>query len=118
MDTVLGTSRKAGWPEAHLLHEFFFGSGPVKSDVSEGSFEIKVANSGRIVVVPAAKTVIEAPADAGDEVPTSREQGVCGTCLTRVSKAKPITATCISRPRNRGTGGERPVHAVLHVRSP
>ena len=38
---------------------------------------------------PKDKTVVEALADAGVEVQTSCEQGVCGTCLTRVLEGEP-----------------------------
>jgi vanillate O-demethylase ferredoxin subunit len=41
------------------------------------------------VRVPAGKTVISALAEAGVDVPYSCEQGVCGTCLTRVIKGTP-----------------------------
>jgi vanillate O-demethylase ferredoxin subunit len=34
-------------------------------------------------------TVVAALAQAGVEVPTSCEQGVCGTCLTRVLSGEP-----------------------------
>ncbi|MBS0318275.1 MAG: iron-sulfur cluster-binding domain-containing protein, partial [Proteobacteria bacterium] len=87
MDAVLGAARGVGWPEPQLHYEFFSAE-PVKSD-SDGSFEVKLASSGRIVVVPKDKTVVQALADAGVEVQTSCEQGVCGTCLTRVLEGEP-----------------------------
>ncbi len=82
MDWVLGSARAAGWPEDQLHFEFF-GAEVVKSETDE-SFQVKLASSGRIVVVPKDKTVTEALSEAGVEIPTSCEQGVCGTCLTRV----------------------------------
>lgn len=87
MDAVLGTARGAGWPEPQLHYEFFSAE-VVKSD-SDGSFEVKLASSGRIVRVPKDKTVVEALAAAGVAVATSCEQGVCGTCLTRVLEGTP-----------------------------
>ncbi len=87
MDAVLGAARAAGWPEAQLHFEFFSAE-PVKSD-SDGSFEVKLASSGRVVVVQKDKTVVQALAEAGVEVLTSCEQGVCGTCLTRVIEGVP-----------------------------
>ena len=76
------TARAAGWPEAQLHYEFF-SAAPTATD-SDGSFEVQLASSGRIVVVPKDKTVAQALASAGVEVMTSCEQGVCGTCITRV----------------------------------
>ncbi len=87
MDAVLGTARAAGWPEAQLHYEFF-GADVAKSD-SDAGFEIKLASSGRIVMVPKDQTVTQALAAAGVEVMVSCEQGVCGTCLTRVLEGVP-----------------------------
>jgi vanillate O-demethylase ferredoxin subunit len=82
MDAVLSTARAQGWAEDQLHYEFFSAQ-LVKSD-NDASFEVKLASSGRVVVVPKDKTVVQALAEAGIEVQTSCEQGVCGTCLTRV----------------------------------
>ncbi len=87
MDAVLGTARAAGWPEAQLHYEFF-GAEVLKSD-SDASFEVKLASSGRIVMVPKDQTVVQALAAAGVDVMISCEQGVCGTCLTRVLEGVP-----------------------------
>ena len=82
MDAVLSTARAQGWPEDQVHYEFF-GAEVVKS-ADDQSFQVKLASSGKIVVVPKDKTVVEALADAGIEVMTSCGEGVCGTCLTRV----------------------------------
>jgi vanillate O-demethylase ferredoxin subunit len=87
MDAVLGAARARGWPEAQLHYEFF--SAEVVKSASDASFQVKLASSGRIVVVPADKTVVQALTEAGVEVVTSCEQGVCGTCLTRVLEGVP-----------------------------
>ncbi|MBL8351969.1 MAG: oxidoreductase [Burkholderiaceae bacterium] len=87
MDAVLGAARGAGWPEAQLHYEFF-GAAPVASD-GDAAFEVQLASSGRVVVVPPGQSVVKALAAAGVEVLTSCEQGVCGTCLTRVLEGQP-----------------------------
>ncbi|MDZ4074952.1 MAG: PDR/VanB family oxidoreductase [Hylemonella sp.] len=87
MDAVLGTARAAGWPESQLHYEFF-GAEVTKSD-SDAGFEIKLASSGRIIMVPKDQTVTQALAASGVEVMVSCEQGVCGTCLTRVLEGMP-----------------------------
>lgn len=87
MDAVLAEARAAGWSECHLHYEFFAGVSGLEA--SDGSFEVQLARDGRIVMVPADKTVVDALRDAGIEVPTSCEQGVCGTCLTRVLHGEP-----------------------------
>lgn len=87
MDAVLATARARGWPEAQLHYEFF-GADVAKSD-SDAGFEIKLASSGRIIMVSKDQTVTQALAAAGVEVMVSCEQGVCGTCLTRVLEGVP-----------------------------
>ena len=87
MEAVLATARAAGWPEPQLHYEFF--SAEVVKSADDGSFQVKLASSGQIVVVGADQTVTEALAAAGVEVQTSCEQGVCGTCLTRVLQGTP-----------------------------
>ncbi|MBT9594797.1 MAG: oxidoreductase [Vitreoscilla sp.] len=87
MDAVLATARAQGWPEPQLHYEFF--AAEVAPSATDESFEVQVASSGRVVVVPKNQTVVQALAAAGIDVPTSCEQGVCGTCITRVIEGIP-----------------------------
>lgn len=54
-----------------------------------GSFEIEIASSGRIVEVAPDQSAVDALAAAGIEVPVSCEQGICGTCVTMVLAGEP-----------------------------
>lgn len=87
MDWVLDAARAAGWP-ADQLHYEFFSAEVAKSD-DDAAFEVKLASSGRVVKVEKDQTVVQALAAVGVEVQTSCEQGVCGTCLTRVLEGEP-----------------------------
>jgi vanillate O-demethylase ferredoxin subunit len=87
MDAVLKTARDKGWPEGQLHYEFFAAE-VAKSD-SDASFDVKLASSGRIITVAKDQTVIKALSAAGVEIQTACEQGVCGTCLTRVLEGVP-----------------------------
>ncbi len=87
MDAVLAQARAAGWPEAQLHWEFF--AAEVQKSAGDASFSVKLARSGRVIAVAPAQTVVEALAAAGVTVETSCEQGVCGTCLTRVLEGVP-----------------------------
>jgi vanillate O-demethylase ferredoxin subunit len=87
MDAVLRTARECGWPETQLHYEFF--AAEIVKSADDASFDVKVASSGRVVRVAAEQTVVQALAAAGIDVPTSCEQGVCGTCLTRVLEGEP-----------------------------
>lgn len=87
MDWVLETARVAGWPSPRLHYEFF-GAEVVKSE-DDTSFEVKLASSGKRILVPKDQTVVQALAAVGIQIATSCEQGVCGTCLTRILEGEP-----------------------------
>ncbi|MDR3101113.1 MAG: PDR/VanB family oxidoreductase [Paraburkholderia sp.] len=87
MQAVLDTARAAHWPE-HQLHYEFFSAAPV-SHANDAQFEVRLARSGRSVAIPAERTITQALADAGVDVPVSCEQGICGTCITRVLDGEP-----------------------------
>ncbi|HZF80972.1 MAG TPA: PDR/VanB family oxidoreductase [Rubrivivax sp.] len=87
MDWVLGAARDHGWP-AEQLHCEFFTADVLKAD-DDTPFDVQLASSGRVVLVPRDQTVVQALAAAGIEVATSCEQGICGTCLTRVLNGTP-----------------------------
>jgi vanillate monooxygenase ferredoxin subunit len=79
---VVDTAKAAGWP-AEQIHVEHFGAAPQDTS-GDGPFEVKLASSGKSVTVAAGQTVVQALAGIGVEVLTSCEQGVCGTCITRV----------------------------------
>ena len=82
IDFVMNTARAAGWP-AERLHLEYFGAAP-QDTAGDRAFEVRLASSGKTVTVPAGQTVVQALQAQGVEVLVSCEQGVCGTCLTRV----------------------------------
>ncbi|GLU30437.1 PDR/VanB family oxidoreductase [Trinickia caryophylli] len=87
IDAMLDAARVAGWPETQLHFESFSaGNGAAAPGET---FAVRVSSSGLEVPVPADRTVIQALAAHGIEVLTSCEQGVCGTCLTRVLAGEP-----------------------------
>lgn len=87
MDAVLKTAREQGWDESRLHYEYF-GAAPTQQ-ADDGSFDIELASSGRVIPVTARQTPLQALLDAGIDIPMSCEQGVCGTCLTRVISGTP-----------------------------
>lgn len=87
MDWILDSARAADWPETRLHFEFFGAS--VAPSTTDGAFDVQIASSGRVIRIPADRTVVQALGDAGVEVQVSCEQGVCGTCLTRVLQGEP-----------------------------
>lgn len=82
IDAVVNTAKGRGWP-AEQIHLEYFGAAPQDTS-GDKAFEVKLASSGRVIPVAAGQSVVQALAAQGVEVLTSCEQGVCGTCLTRV----------------------------------
>jgi vanillate O-demethylase ferredoxin subunit len=62
---------------------------PAAEAANEGGFNVRLAASSRDVYVPVGQTILEALRDAGLDVPSSCEQGICGTCETRVISGCP-----------------------------
>jgi vanillate O-demethylase ferredoxin subunit len=104
MDAVLGTARANGWPEAQLHFEFF--SADVQPRDADEAFDVKLASSGRVVHIPKGMTVLHALADAGVMVPSSCEQGVCGTCITRVIEGMPDHRDMYFTPEEQAANAE------------
>lgn len=82
IDYVLGAAKSAGWKADQVHHEYFGAA--LQTTGGDESFEVTVASSGKKYTVPADKTVLHVLLDNGVEVPYACEQGVCGTCVTRV----------------------------------
>lgn len=87
MQHVLDSARSQGWSDAQL-HREYFAAAPVDTR-TDGSFQVKVASSGQVFDIPADKTVVQVLESNGVEIAISCEQGVCGTCLTRVLEGVP-----------------------------
>jgi vanillate monooxygenase ferredoxin subunit len=78
-------ARAGGWPDANI-HKEAFGA---TISLDGASFQIVAKKSGVTVTVPEGRTILEALREAGVEVEVACEQGVCGTCLTRVIEGIP-----------------------------
>ncbi len=87
IDHVLESCKKYGWNHEQLHTEYFSGRDIDTS--SDGDFEVQIASSGATFPVPAYRTVLDVLYENGIDVPASCEQGVCGTCLTRVLEGTP-----------------------------
>jgi vanillate O-demethylase ferredoxin subunit len=88
MAYVLGAAERQRWPEQNVHREFFAASVAPRNEADSG-FDVKIASSGQVIRVAGEQTIAAALAGHGIEVPLSCEQGVCGTCLTRVLSGIP-----------------------------
>jgi vanillate O-demethylase ferredoxin subunit len=82
MQHILDEALVAGWADSQLHREHF---APVKSErAGDQPFEVELASSGTTYAIPADRSVFEVLCEAGIDIPVSCEQGICGTCVTRV----------------------------------
>jgi vanillate O-demethylase ferredoxin subunit len=87
MDAVLETAKAEGWPEAHLHREYFAAA---KDDSKiDAAFEIQLGIDGEIIEIPADKTALEVLIERDIDVPFACEEGVCGSCSTRLLEGEP-----------------------------
>ena len=87
MEHVLGTAKALGWADERA-HREYFAAAPVNHE-NDGSFSVQLHSSGQIIQIPADQSVAEALEACGIDIPLSCEQGICGTCLTRVLAGEP-----------------------------
>ncbi|GJJ04363.1 vanillate O-demethylase oxidoreductase [Duganella rhizosphaerae] len=88
IDHVKATAKAHDWPQDQM-HLEYFGASAVPAAGGDLPFEVKLASSGKVYAIPADSTVLRVLTDAGVFIPASCEQGVCGTCLTRVLDGVP-----------------------------
>jgi tetrachlorobenzoquinone reductase len=73
-------------PAARVHLEYFTAR---EAAATAGGFAVELARSGRIVAVPAGKSILDALSDAGIAVAHACLQGICGTCETAVVSGIP-----------------------------
>jgi vanillate O-demethylase ferredoxin subunit len=89
IDWVHGAAEKSGFPPAQIRREYFSAAPVAPPAGGEDSFEIQIASTGAVYAVPADKSVAQVLEENGIGVPISCEQGVCGTCITRLLAGEP-----------------------------
>ena len=77
---------EAGWPDETVHFEYFKNT----TEIDDSStFEVALARSALTVTVPAGSTILEVLREHGVSVPSSCEQGACGTCVATVLEGEP-----------------------------
>ncbi|MYJ34355.1 MAG: 2Fe-2S iron-sulfur cluster binding domain-containing protein, partial [Acidimicrobiaceae bacterium] len=76
----------AGWPDDHVHFEYFKNT----TEIDDSStFEVALARSALTVTVPSGSTILEVLRESGVPLPSSCEQGACGTCVATVLEGEP-----------------------------
>lgn len=77
-----------GWPPGSL-HVERFTPKELGEPVRRQSFEVELSQSDRVLTVPPEKSILEVLEEAGVDVPSSCQEGTCGTCETVVLGGEP-----------------------------
>ena len=73
----------------HAIHREYFSADPTTSAAPVGEFEVELARSGKKLLVPADASLLDVLNSNGIAIDYSCQEGICGTCLTRVSDGEP-----------------------------
>jgi vanillate O-demethylase ferredoxin subunit len=87
MTHVIDGALARGWSPDQIRKEHF-AAAPAPGG-KDRPFELVIASTGQVVPVAVGQTAAQALEEADVFVPVSCEQGVCGTCLTRVIEGEP-----------------------------
>jgi vanillate O-demethylase ferredoxin subunit len=82
IDHVVNTAKAQGWPQDRIHLEYF--AAPAQDTAGDQGFEVRIASTGKVYPIAPDVSVVEALRQEGIDILTSCEQGVCGTCITRV----------------------------------
>nr|ABS81535.1 ortho-benzoquinone reductase [Alcaligenes sp. NyZ215] len=86
MDFVINSAKDRGWPNEQIHFEYFSRE-VIANDHTQ--FKVEVASSGQRFDIPADRSIVSVLEENGIEIPVSCEQGICGTCVTRVLEGVP-----------------------------
>lgn len=89
INAVRSAARNASWLDEQIHREYFKLGDGREANPSNQQFVVKLAKSGRQFTIPVDRTIVDILLEEGIEIPVSCEQGVCGTCRTRVLSGIP-----------------------------
>ncbi len=86
LDAARHVADEAGWPDGAVHFEYFKNTNEIDDS---SSFEISLARSAKTLTVEAGQTILDVLRESGVALPSSCEQGACGTCLVGVVEGEP-----------------------------
>ncbi|OMQ34457.1 Rieske 2Fe-2S domain-containing protein [Ensifer sp. 1H6] len=101
LEATRALAAEVGWPEATVHFEYFKNTNVIDNS---SSFEVALARSCLTIKVAAGQSILEAMREAGVDLPSSCEQGACGTCLATVIEGEPDHQDVYLSPSERASG--------------
>ena len=86
IEATRSIAAEAGWPES-AVHFEYFKNESAQDDSSD--FEVVLARRKQTLRIGPGSSILESLRDAGVDMPSSCEQGVCGTCIVTVLEGTP-----------------------------
>ncbi|QFR03142.1 oxidoreductase [Streptomyces phaeolivaceus] len=72
----------AHWPKGSIHFERF--SAVTRDTTADTEFEVELASSGKVLTVPADRSILDVVRESGIQMLSSCQEGTCGTCETAV----------------------------------
>jgi vanillate monooxygenase ferredoxin subunit len=82
MDPIIAVARQQGFSDERIHVERF--TAKAAAALLDKVFDVRIASTGATYKIPGDKTVTAFLEESGVKIPTSCEQGLCGTCKTKV----------------------------------
>ena len=101
LDSVLTASAERGWPRERIHFELF--SAPLATS-GDHAFELVLAQSGRTLIVPADKSVLDVLIDNGCDPMFDCQRGECGVCAVPVLEGEIDHRDYVLSARERAEG--------------
>lgn len=111
-----------GW-QADQLHQEAFGAatsaaGSTGQPGEDQAFEVQLASSQQIHVIPPGQSIASVLLNAGVDVPVSCEMGICGACLTTVEDGEPDHRDSVQTPEELAATPVKMAVCCSRARSP
>ena len=87
MDATRAVAQDSHWPDDAVHFEYFKNSQAQDDSVP---FEVSLSRSGLTLEVPSGKSLLEVLRENDVDLPSSCEQGACGTCKVTVTDGEPL----------------------------
>ena len=87
MDATRAIAQSNHWPD-DAVHFEYFKNTQVQDD--SVPFEVSLSRSGLTLQVPSGKSLLEVLRENDVDLPSSCEQGACGTCKVTVTEGEPL----------------------------
>lgn len=101
IETFLECAKLNGRADDHVHVEFFEA---VDEAATEGNFTVELVRSNLTLDIPPGASILDVVRDAGVDVPSSCEKGVCASCETKVLEGVPDHRDAVLSPAERKAG--------------